>query len=212
MKLYSYFRSSAAYRARIALNLKGLAYDTIAVHLTRGGGEQHRPEFRAVNPQERVPVLALDGGERLVQSLAIIEYLDEVHPHPALLPGDPVGRAKVRAVAQIIACDIHPLNNSGTLERLRGAVKADDGAVKEWYRHWVVVGFEAVEALIEPGPYAFGAQVTMADVCIVPQVFNARRFDVPLDRFPAVTAAADAAAALAPFDAARPERQPDAEP
>lgn len=212
MKLYSYFRSSAAYRTRIALNLKGVPFETVAVHLTRDGGEQRKPAYAAINPQKRVPTLELDGGEHLLQSLAILEYLDEVHPEPPLLPRDPVTRAQARAVAQIIACDIHPLNNSGTLAWLRGGpLKADDAAVADWYRHWILEGFEAVEALIRPGPYAFGAQVTTADVCIVPQVFNAQRFKVPLDRFPAIVAAYTAAAALPAFDAARPERQPDAE-
>jgi len=211
MKLYSYFRSSAAYRTRIALNLKGLAYETVPIHLTRGGGEHLRPDYAAINPEKRVPALRLDSGEVLLQSLAIIEYLDEVHPVPPLLPKDPVERAKVRAVAQIIACDIHPLNNLGTLTWLRGLFKLDDEAVSEWYRHWITDGFEAVEALIAPGPYAFGNQVTLADICIVPQVFNAQRFKVPLDRFPAIVTASAAALALPGFDAARPERQPDAE-
>ena len=211
MKLYSYFRSSAAYRTRIALNLKGVAYETVPVHLTRGGGEQLQPHYAAVNPQKRVPTLELADGERLLQSLAIVEYLNEVHPEPPLLPADPLARARVRAVAQIIACDIHPLNNSGTLAWLRGPLKTDETAVNDWYRHWIVSGFEAVEALIQPGPYAFGAQVTLADVCIVPQVFNAQRFKVPLDRFPAIVAAHTAASGLPAFDAARPERQADAE-
>lgn len=209
MQLYSYFRSSAAFRTRIALNLKGLPFDTVAVHLTRG--EQLRPAYAAINPQKRVPTLALESGERLLQSLAIVEYLDEVHPEPPLLPTHPVTRAEVRTVAQIIACDIHPLNNSGTLAYLRGPLGADEAAVNAWYRHWVSAGFEAVEALIRPGPYAFGSQVTLADVCIVPQVFNAHRFKVPLDRFPAIVAAYAAASALPAFDAARPEHQPDAE-
>ena len=211
VKLYSYFRSSAAYRTRIALNLKGIAYETVPVHLTRGGGEQLRLEFAAVNPQKRVPALALDGGDVLLQSLAIIEYLDEVHPEPALLPKDPVQRAQVRAVAQIIACDIHPLNNTSALNYLRGVLNHDETTIGEWYRHWVTTGFEAVEALIRPAPYAFGSSVTLADICLVPQVFNAQRFKVPLDRFPAIVAAHTAASALPAFDAARPERQPDAE-
>jgi maleylacetoacetate isomerase len=211
VKLYSYFRSSAAYRARIALNLKGIAYETAPVHLTRGGGEQHAPEFQAVNPQKRVPALALDNGATLLQSLAIIEYLDEVYPDPPLLPKDPLARAHVRAVAQIIASDIHPLNNVSPLNYLRDPLNCDQKAVAEWYHRWVIAGFEAVELLIKPGPYAFGAVVTMADVCLVPQVFNARRFNVPLDRFPGIVAADAAAAALPAFDAARPERQPDAE-
>jgi maleylpyruvate isomerase len=211
VKLYSYFRSSAAFRTRIALNLKGIAYETVPVHLTRGGGEQLRPEFAAVNPQKRVPALALDGGDVLLQSLAIIEYLDEVHPEPALLPKDPVLRAQVRAVAQIIACDIHPLNNTSALNYLRGVLNNDETTIGEWYRHWVTTGFEAVEALIRPEPYAFGSSVTLADICLVPQVFNAQRFKVPLDRFPAIVAVHTAALALPAFDAARPERQPDAE-
>ena len=211
MKLYSYFRSSAAYRARIALHLKGIAFDTVAIHLTRDGGQQHTPEFRAVNPQRRVPALALDTGEVLLQSLAIMEYLDEVYPDPPLLPKDPIERARVRAVAHIIACDIHPLNNVGPLGYLRHALKADQSAVQEWYRHWVVTGFEAVEELIRPGPYAFGRHVTVADICIVPQVANARRFKVPLDRFPGILAVDAAAAQHSAFDAARPDLQPDAE-
>ena len=211
MKLYSYFRSSAAYRTRIALNLKGIAFETVPVHLTRNGGEQHAAEFHAVNPQKRVPALALDGGDVLLQSLAIMEYLDEVYPDPPLLPKDPIERAHVRAVAQIIACDIHPLNNLGPLSYLRHTLKADQSAVQEWYRHWIITGFEAVEALIKPAPYAFGRHVTVADICIVPQVANARRFKVPLDRFRGVVAVDAAAAKLSAFDAARPDLQPDAE-
>jgi maleylpyruvate isomerase len=210
VQLYSFFRSSAAYRVRIALNLKGLPFDTVPIHLTRDGGRQHSPEFHAVNPQERVPALALPG-EVLLQSLAIIEYLDEIHPEPALLPADAIARAKVRAVAQIIACDIHPLNNVGPLNYLRHELKADKAAVEAWYRHWVDAGFAAVEALIRPGPYAFGPQVTVADICLVPQVYNARRFKVPLDRFPRISAVDAALLKLPAFDAARPELQPDAE-
>jgi maleylacetoacetate isomerase len=210
-RLYSYFRSSAAYRVRIALNLKGIAFETVPIHLTKDGGRQHSAEFRAVNPQQRVPVLALDGGAVLLQSLAIIEYLDEVHPDPPLLPKDPIGRARVRAVAQIIACDIHPLNNVGPLNYLRGAVKAEQDAVREWYRHWITIGFEAVEDLIQPGPHAFGPAAGLADIVLVPQVANARRFKVPLERFPKIVAVDAAAGCLAAFDAARPEHQPDAE-
>ena len=152
MKLYSYFRSSAAYRARIALNLKGLPFDTVPIHLLKGGGEQHGEGFRAVNPQGRVPVLELGSGEVLLQSLAIIEYLDEVYPEPALLPKQPLERACVRAVAEIIACDIHPLNNVGPLNYLRHQLAAEKAAVQAWYRHWIEIGFEAVEALIGPVP------------------------------------------------------------
>jgi maleylpyruvate isomerase len=212
VKLYSYFRSSAAFRARIALNLKGLPYETIAIHLTRDGGQQSSPAFRAVNPQMRVPVIALPGGEILLQSLAIIEYLDEVHPgEPRLVPADPLARAQVRAAAQIIACDIHPLNNTSSLNYLRRQLHADEAAVNAWYAHWVTVGFDALEALIKPGPYAFGANVGLADICLVPQVYNARRFKVPLERYPKIVAVDAACAKLPAFDKARPENQPDAE-
>jgi len=211
VKLYSYFRSSAAYRARIALNLKGLAFETVAIHLTRDGGRQHAPEFRAVNPQQRVPALALDSGEVLLQSLAIMEYLDEAYPDPPLLPKDPIERARVRAVAQIIACDIHPLNNVGPLNYLRSALKADQAAVQAWYAHWIAAGFEAIEQFIWPGPHAFGRDITIADICIVPQVANARRLKVPLERFPRIVAADAAANKTSAFDAARPDLQPDAE-
>jgi maleylacetoacetate isomerase len=211
VQLYSYFRSSAAYRARIALNLKGLSYDTIAIHLTRDGGQQSSPAFRAVNPQMRVPAMALANGEVLLQSLAIIEYLDEVQPEPRLVPADPFERAHVRAVAQIIACDIHPLNNTGPLNYLRRQLKADEAAINAWYAHWVVAGFDAIEALIRPGPFAFGASAGLADICLVPQVSNARRFKVPLERYPKIVAVDAACAKLPAFERARPDNQPDAE-
>jgi maleylpyruvate isomerase len=211
VKLYSYFRSSAAFRVRIALNLKGLTYNTISIHLTRDGGKQKTAEYRAVNPQMRVPALALPSGEILVQSMAIIEYLDETHRDPPLLPADPIERARARAVAQIIACDIHPLNNTATLNYLKNQLKHDQTAADAWYASWVIAGFEAVEALIAPGPYAFGNRVTVADLCLVPQVFNAKRFKIPLDRFPKIVAVDAACAKLPAFEAARPENQPDAE-
>jgi maleylpyruvate isomerase len=211
MKLYSYFRSSAAYRVRIALNLKGLAYETAAVHLVKDGGHNKRPEFRAINPQMRVPVLATPAGDILIQSLAIIEYLDETHPEPALLPKDPIARANVRALAELIACDIHPLNNTGPLRYLKNEMGQQQSAIDAWYHHWVVLGFEALEALIKPAPYLCGNQVTLADVCLVPQVYNARRLKVPLDKFPKIVAADAACLGLAAFDRARPENQPDAE-
>jgi maleylpyruvate isomerase len=211
VKLYSYFRSSAAYRTRIALNLKGIPYATASIHLTKGGGQQHGADFRAVNPQRRVPALALDDGEVLIQSLAIIEYLDEAFPSPPLMPADPVERAHVRALAQVIACDIHPLNNTSPLFYLKNALKQDQETINAWYAHWVTVGFEAVEALLRPGPYSFGEAVTLADVCLVPQVANARRFNVPLDRFPKIVAVDAACLKLPAFDKARPENQPDAE-
>lgn len=211
MQLYTYFRSSAAYRARIALNFKNLPYDALPIHLTKDGGRQFSPEFRAVNPQMRLPALKLDAGDVLLQSLAIIDYLDEVYPEPPLLPAEPVTRAHVRAVAHIVACDIHPLNNVAPLNYLRRAFNADQEAINAWYAHWVVAGFDAIEALIAPGPYAFGARVTLADVCLVPQVYNARRYRIPLDRYPKIAAVDAACAKLAAFDKARPENQPDAE-
>ncbi|MBX6426413.1 MAG: maleylacetoacetate isomerase [Variibacter sp.] len=211
MKLYSYFRSSAAYRVRIALNLKGLPYDVVPVHLLKDGGAHRTAEYRRTNPQMRVPALALDGGDVLMQSLALIEYLNEVYPDPPLLPPDAMGRARVRAVAQIIACDIHPLNNSGTLAYLRNVMGQDTPAIKTWYAHWVREGFDAIEPMIRPGPYAFGAQVTLADLCLVPQVYNARRLRVPIEDYPNIVAVESACLKLAAFDHARPENQPDAE-
>jgi maleylacetoacetate isomerase len=211
VKLYTYFRSSAAYRVRIALNLKGLAYDMVPVHLTKDGGQHRRDDYRAVNPQMRVPALELADGTVLLQSLAIIEYLDETHPQPPLLPSDPLARAQVRALAQIVACDIHPLNNLAPLQYLRRQLKHEQSDIDAWYHHWVLTGFEALEALLSPGPYAAGAQVTLADVCLVPQVYNARRFKVPLDRFPKIVAADAACARLAAFQHAHPDNQPDAE-
>ena len=211
MKLYSYFRSSAAYRARIALNLKRLSYDTVPVHLVKDGGHNRRPEFRAINPQMRVPALVAPGGEILIQSLAIIEYLDETHPEPPLLPKEPIARAKVRGLAQLIACDVHPLNNSGTLRYLKDRMGQEQSAIDAWYHHWVREGFAAIEALIEPGPYACGKAVTLADICLVPQVYNARRLKVPLDPFPKIVAVEAACLKLPAFDRARPENQPDAE-
>ncbi len=211
MKLYSYFRSSAAYRVRIALNLKGLPYDMVPIHLSKDGGQQRKQEYVAINPQMRVPVLALNSGEVLTQSLAIIEYLDELRPKPPLLPADAVARARVRAIAQMVACDIHPLNNLIVLQYLKNTLKQAQANIDGWYHHWVIEGFKAIEAMISPGPYAFGAQVTLADVCLVPQVANARRFEVPLEAFPKIVAADAACLKLAAFDKARPENQPDAE-
>ena len=211
MKLYTYFRSSAAFRTRIALNLKELTYESIPIHLIKEGGYNRRPEYRAVNPQMKVPALTLDSGEVLTQSLAIIEYLDETHPAPPLLPKDPVARAKVRAAAMLIACDIHPLNNTAPLRYLKHQLKHEQAEIDAWYHHWVIDGFEALETMIRPGPYAFGSAVTLADICLVPQVFNARRLKVPLDKFPKIVGIDAACLKLAAFDKARPENQPDAE-
>ncbi len=211
MKLYSYFRSSAAYRVRIALNLKGLAYETVSLHLVKDGGHNRRPEYRAINPQMRVPALVIGSGEVLIQSLAIIEYLDETHPTPPFLPKDPVARAKARALADIVACDIHPLNNTSPLRYLKRAMHQEQSTIDAWYHHWVTEGFEALEALLEPGPYSCGSAVTIADIFLVPQVNNARRLKVPLDKFPKIVAIEAACLALPAFERARPENQPDAE-
>ena len=211
MKLYSFFRSSAAYRVRIALNLKNIPYDMTSVHLAKDGGHNRKPEFAAINPQMRVPALMLDSGEVLIQSLAIIEYLDETHPEPAFLPKDALARARVRALSQIIACDIHPLNNTSPLRYIKNTLKHEQADIDAWYRHWVLEGFAALEALMPSGPYCCGTQVTLADICLVPQVYNARRLKVPLDRFPKIVAADAACLKLPAFDKARPENQPDAE-
>jgi maleylpyruvate isomerase len=211
VKLYSYFRSSAAYRVRIALNLKGIAYETQSIHLVKDGGHNKRPEFRAINPQMRVPVLVTTAGDVLIQSLAIIEYLDETHPQPPFLPKDPLARARVRALAELIACDIHPLNNTSALRYLKNNMAQQQSAIDEWYRHWVITGFEALEELITPGPFTCGSEITMADLCLVPQVNNARRLKVPLERFPKIVGVDRACLAVAAFDRARPENQPDAE-
>jgi maleylpyruvate isomerase len=211
VKLYSYFRSSAAYRVRIALNLKGVAYEMTPIHLQKNGGHHKRPEYRAVNPQMRVPALVTPGGEVLIQSLAIIEYLEETHPEPPLLPKDPIARAKVRALAELVACDIHPLNNLSSLRYLKNIMGQEQSAIDAWYHHWVIAGFEAIEALMAPSPYACGSQVTLADICLVPQVYNARRLKVPLEKFPKIVGVDAACLMLPAFDRARPENQPDAE-
>lgn len=211
MKLYSYFRSSAAYRARIALNLKGVGYETVSIHLVKEGGLNRRPEYRAINPQMRVPTLVTANGDVLIQSLAIIDYLDETYPDPPFLPKDPIARAKTRGLAQIIACDIHPLNNTSPLRYLKREMHQQQSAIDAWYHHWVIEGFRAFEALAQPGPYACGSKVTVADIFLVPQVANARRMKVPLDDFPKIVAIDAACLKLEAFDRAQPHNQPDAE-
>jgi maleylacetoacetate isomerase len=208
MKLYGFFRSSASYRVRIALALKGLKYESISIPMR---DNTHRSEsYRKVNPQMRLPALELDDGTRLIQSLAIIEYLDAAHPEPQLIPADPLLRARVQAVAQIIGSDIHPLNNTGVRKILTEKLGASEAALDEWTAYWIREGFTAIEQMIEPGPYAFGNRITLADLCIVPQVYNARRYNVPLDEFPRVLAVEAAAAKHPAFAAAVPEAQPDA--
>ena len=211
MKLYTFWRSSAAYRARIALNMKGLAYESASKKL--GAGEQNAPDYRAINPQALVPALE-DGGQLYAQSLALIEYLDETHPEPPLLPKDPPGRAHVRSMALAIACDIHPLNNLRVLNYLKGPLAQPQAAVDAWYRHWVAEGFRGLEELAKrhsgDGAHLYGAQVTLADVCLVPQMYNARRFDTDLSPYPTLVAIDASLSKIAAFAAARPEVQPDA--
>lgn len=210
-QLYSYFRSSASYRVRIALNLKQLEYDTVPVHLAKGA--QRREGYLAVNPAGLVPALVEDG-HVLTQSLAIIEYLDELHPEPPLLPGSAADRARIRAIAQTIACEIHPLNNLGVLNYLRDALDVDETARNAWYRHWVEKGLATVEGLLadsRSGAFCHGDAPTLADCCLVPQVFNAQRFASRLDHVPTVMRIFDQCMALDAFQRAAPAAQPDAE-
>ena len=211
MKLYNYFRSSASFRVRIALHLKGLAYDYLPVHLARG--EQKKPAFAAVTAEGLVPVLELDDDRRLTQSMAIIEYLDETHPQPPLLPADALGRARVRALSQIVACEIHPLNNLRVLKYLVGELKASEDAKNAWYRHWVRLGLESYEAQLatRSGLYSHGDAPTLADCCLVPQIFNAQRFDCDLNGLPRTMAVFDACMTLDAFQQAQPSACPDAE-
>jgi maleylpyruvate isomerase len=186
MKLYDYWRSSAAYRVRIALNLKGVAYDLQEVHLVKDGGAQKTPTYRSLNPQGLVPALQLDDDQVLQQSLAIMEYLDEIIPTPAFLPKDPLARARVRAMAEIIACDIHPINNLRILQYLKRQLGQGEDAINTWYRHWIAEGFRGLEELAarHGGKYLFGDSITLADICLVPQMYNARRYDTDLTPYP----------------------------
>jgi maleylacetoacetate isomerase len=211
MKLYDFWRSGAAYRVRIALNLKGLTAEHVPIHLSKDGGHHRKPEYLAINPQGRVPTLVADDGTRLMQSSAILEWLEETYPTPPILPQDPTLRAKVRAVAGMIGSDLHPLTNVGPLNYLRREFKADEAAVLAYIAHWNAQVLPAVESLIGNGPFAFGQAPTMADLYIVPQVYSARRFKVPLEAYPKITALAEHCATLDAFAAAAPEKQMDAE-
>ncbi len=204
--LYDYFRSSAAYRVRIALNLKGLDYEQRSVNLA--AGDQKADEYRSLNPQGFVPMLEIDG-HRLTQSLSIIMYLAMRDPEPPLLPADIAEAAHVRSMALTIACDIHPLNNLRVLKYLQGQLAVSDDAKDEWYRHWIAEGFTALEAMAAPaaGRFIYGDAPTIADVCLVPQMYNARRFDVPLDAFPTLVRADASATKLEAVARAHPDRQ-----
>jgi len=212
VKLHTYFRSSAAFRVRIALNLKKIPYEPAFVHLVKG--EHRQPGFTAVNRQALLPVLE-DGATTLNQSLAIIEYLEEKQPQPALLPTDAAGRARVRSLALLVACEIHPLNNLRTLTYLRKGLAQNEEQVATWYRHWIADGLAKLDAELTQGKgagaFSHGDSPTMADCCLVPQVFNAKRYDNDLSPYPAVMRVFDACMKLEAFDRAQPAKQPDAE-
>lgn len=212
-ELYSYFRSSAAYRVRIALGLKGLDFEVIPVHLLKHGGEQHQAKYRRLNPEGLVPTL-VQGHAVLTQSLAIIEYLDEVHGTRSLLPDDPLARARVRALALQIACDIHPLNNLRVLQWLSHEMQLAKEVRDTWYRHWIAVGFDALEASLQSpgtGLCCHGDAPSLADCCLIPQVYNAQRYEIDLSVWPTISRIAEHCSTLPAFQAARPEAQVDAE-
>src|SRR4029450_10509057 len=214
MKLYTFFRSSASYRVRIALNLKGLSYEQVPIHLRRGGGEQFGATYKAINPQALVPALE-DGGRILTQSLAIMEYLGERYPKPPLLPADPANRALVRSMALIIACEIHPIQNLRVLVHLKKNLKQSDDDLNLWARHWIDLGLAALEQSVVSGPkrgtFCFGDMPTLADVCLVPQLANACRFGCELSAYPTLLRVETACNGLPPFADAAPEKHPDAE-
>ena len=213
--LYTYYRSSAAYRVRIALNLKGMPYTAVPVHLVKDGGQHRSAAYRARNPQALVPAFELEDGTVLTQSLAIMEYLDEVQPESALLPADAIGRARVRALAQAIACDLHPVNNLRVLQYVSQQLGISAEQKDAWYRHWVATGLQGLEALLADHPstgrFCHGDTPTLADCCLVPQLYNARRFQCPLDAYPTIQRIAAACETLPAFQQAAPEVQPDAD-
>jgi maleylacetoacetate isomerase len=214
MKLYTFFRSSASYRVRIALNLKGLNSEQAPIHLRHGGGEQFTAAYKAVNPQALVPALE-DGGRVLTQSLAIVEYLDEKYPQPPLLPSDPADRALVRSMALVIACEVHPIQNLRVLNHVKKEYNQTDDQVNRWAQHWIELGLSALEQLIVAQPkrakFCFGDTPTLADICLVPQLGNARRYGCDLSQYPTILSIEKNCLALAAFANAAPEKQPDAE-
>ncbi len=209
--LHDYFRSSAAYRVRIALNYKQLPYQLHQIHLVKNGGEQHSQEYKKLNPQGRVPTLQ-QGDLTLTQSLAILEYLEETHPEPAILPTEPLKRAKARSLAYIIACDVHPLNNLAVLQYLKKELAVSDQAKQDWYAHWIIEGFNAIEAELKhcAGQYCVGDQISIADICLAPQMYNARRFQVDLSGFPKICSIYDQCMKHDAFVQADPDVQPGA--
>lgn len=213
MKLYNYFRSSAAYRTRIAFNLKGIQPEMVEVDLRAAANDQDKPDYRSINPQALVPALTVED-TTIAQSLAIIEYLDETHPDPPLMPRSPVNRARVRAMALAIACDMHPLNNLRVLNYLRSPLGHDEETVNAWYRHWIAVGFSGLEQDVRratgDGRHMFGQAVTVADIYLVPQMFNARRFKCDLEPYPTLRAICAHLESLPAFAKAAPEAQPNA--
>ena len=213
MKLYGYWRSTAAYRVRIALALKNIAVIDIPVQLVKEGGEQHQQLYRSINPQGLVPALDI-GGSIITQSMAILEYLDEQYPEPPLLSEDPVLRAQIRAFCQSIVCDIHPLNNLRVLQFLQGSMAVNEEQKMDWYQHWVKTGFEALEAVIDQTnrvqPYCFGELPSMADICLIPQIYNANRFDCAMDNYPNLQRINHNCLQLEAFESTLPENQQDA--
>ena len=214
MKLYTFFRSSASFRVRIALNLKNLSYDQIPIHLRRGGGEQFRANYQNINAQALVPTLE-DDGRYLIQSLAIVEYLEEKYPSPPLLPKAAADRAVVRSMALVIACEVHPIQNLRVLNYIKKEYQQNDEQVNRWAQHWIDLGLAALEQMINAqtarGKFCFGDSPTLADVCLVPQLGNARRFGCDLSRYPSILSIENACLAIPAFADAAPDKQPDAE-